>query len=133
MIAVLDAGAAVGVVLKQPQAAHLISQLESANLVLAPALFVSEVCNAFWKYRKADLFEQAAVEVSLVQALELPDRLEPASACCQEAFAMAVRRQHPFYEALYLVLARRHNATLLTIDKRLAALAAKLEIATSCC
>lgn len=128
MIAVLDASAAVGVVLKQPQAAHLISLLEAASLVLSPDLYVSEVCNAFWKYRTADLLEQAEVERSLPQALELPDRIEAASSCYQEAFALALRHQHPFYDALYLVLARRHSATLLTIDKRLLVLAEKLEI-----
>lgn len=128
MIAVLDASAAVGIVMQQPQAAHLVSYLEEASLVLAPDLFVSVVCNVFWKYRKADLLEQAEVKRSLSQALELPDRIEAASSCYQEAFALALRHQHPFYDALYLVLARRHNALLLTIDKRLSALAETLAI-----
>jgi predicted nucleic acid-binding protein len=32
------------------------------------------------------------------------------------------------YDTLYLVLARRNNSTLLTMDRRLAVLARKLEI-----
>lgn len=128
MMVVLDASAAVGITLMQPQAAPLITQLESAALVLVPDLFVSEVCNAFWKYRKAGLLDQEQADQALSMALELPDRIDPATACYQEAFALAVRHQHPFYDALYLVLARRHAAALLTIDKRLAALANSLEI-----
>lgn len=128
MIVVLDASAAVGVTLMQPQAKPLISHLEGADLVLAPDLFVSEVCNAFWKYRKANLLDRDQAEQALVMALQLPDRVESAAGFYQEAFALAVRHQHPFYDTLYLVLARRHAATLLTIDKRLAALANSLEI-----
>lgn len=128
MIVVLDASAAVGVTLMQPQAKPLISHLETANLVLTPDLFVSEVCNTFWKYRKANLLDREQAEQLLAMTLELPDRIESAADCYQEAFALAVRHQHPFYDTLYLVLARRHAATLLTIDKRLVALANSLEI-----
>lgn len=129
MIAVLDASAAVGVVLLQPTARFLIQPLESATLVLTPDLFVSEVCNALWKYRKAELLTREETDLALSRALALPDRFEPALACWQEAFAIAERHQHPFYDALYLVLARRNNALLLTLDRRLAAVAAKIEVA----
>lgn len=128
MIAVLDASAAVGVVLCQPRAERLMEPLEAASLVLAPDLFVSEVCNVFWKYRTADLLDQQQADRALSRSLALTDRLEPAFACYQEAFALAVRHQHPFYDALYLVVARRNNALLLTLDQRLAALATTLDI-----
>ncbi len=128
MIAVLDASAAVGVVLCQPRAERLMEPLEAASLVLAPDLFVSEVCNVFWKYRKADLLDQEQADRALSRSLALTDRLEPAFASYQEAFALAVRHQHPFYDALYLVVARRNNALLLTLDQRLAALATTLDI-----
>lgn len=128
MIAVLDASAAVGVVLCQPRAERLMELLEAASLVLAPDLFVSEVCNVFWKYRTADLLDQQQADRALSRSLALTDRLEPAFACYQEAFALAVRHQHPFYDALYLVVARRNNALLLTLDQRLAALATTLDI-----
>ncbi len=71
MIVVLDASAAVGVTLMQPQAKPFISHLETANLVLTPDLFVSEVCNAFWKYRKANLLDREQAEQLLAMTLEL--------------------------------------------------------------
>ncbi len=131
MTVVLDASAAAGIALCQPQTGQLVERLESATLVLAPDLFVSEVCNTFWKYRKAGLLTQEQAESNLARALGLADRLEPAAPCYQEAFALAVKQQHPFYDALYLVIARRNNAVLLTLDKRLAALAASLDIAVA--
>jgi len=38
---------------------------------------------------------------------------------CREAFAMACLMKHPVYDMLYLVLARRHDALLMTLDEKL--------------
>lgn len=130
MNAVIDASAAVGVALDLPPAAGLFAPLEQASLVLAPDLFVAEVGNAFWKYRKAGLLPPSRCEEALEHALNLPDRLEASKTLYLEAFALSCRHLHPLYDTLYLVLARRNNAVLLTLDRRLAALAAKLEIET---
>ena len=100
-----------------------------STLVLAPDLFVSEVCNALWKYRKAALLTREEADLALSRSLDLPDRIEPAFACYREAFEIAAKYQHPFNDALYLVIARRNNALLLTLDRRLATLAAKIEVA----
>lgn len=128
MSIVIDASAAVGIVLAIPGAAMFAGPLDSAELVMVPDLFTAEVCNAFWKYRKADLLPLERCEQALEQALELPDHLESSTALHREAFALAVRHLHPVYDTLYLVLARRNNATILTMDRRLAVLARKLEI-----
>ncbi len=125
---VIDASAAVGLVLVMPGTETFSAPLEQAALVSAPDLFVAEVCNALWKYRKAGLLPMARSEQALEHALSLPDLIESSSALHLEAFALACRHLHPVYDALYLVLARRNNAVLLTLDHRLAALAAKLEI-----
>ena len=36
-----------------------------------------------------------------------------------EALSEAVRLNHPVYDLMYLVLARRHAATLFTLDRKL--------------
>jgi predicted nucleic acid-binding protein len=128
MNAVIDASAAVGIVLAQPGTELFSPLLEQAALVIAPDLFVAEVGNTLWKYRKASLLPMARCEQALEQAMGLPDRIEPSSTLHLEAFALACRHHHPVYDTLYLVLARRNNATLLTLDRRLAKLAGKLEI-----
>jgi predicted nucleic acid-binding protein len=125
---VIDASAAVGLVLAMPGTEIFHEQLEQAALVTAPDLFVPEICNAIWKYRKADLIPAARCEKVLEHALSLPDRIEPSTALYLEAFTLACRHLHPVYDTLYLVLARRNNAFILTLDRRLAALATKLEI-----
>jgi len=125
---VIDASAAVGVTLALPAADVFVEPLELAGLVMAPDLFVAEVCNAIWKYRKADLLSADCCERALDRALDFPDIFESSSGLYREAFALSVRHLHPVYDTLYLVLARRNDATLLTMDRRLAELAQQLEI-----
>jgi predicted nucleic acid-binding protein len=125
---VIDASAAVSLVLALPGSENLFAPLDQADLVMAPDLFVAEVCNAIWKYRKADLLPMVRCEKALDHALGLPDQLESSMGLHREAFALAVRHIHPVYDALYLVLARRNNAAILTLDRRLAELAQKLEL-----
>jgi len=128
MNVVIDASAAVGLTLNLPAADAFVAPLEQAELVIAPDLYVAEVCNALWKYQQAGHLSLPRCELAVEQAMALPDRLESASALLVEAFALACRHRHPVYDALYLVLARRTNAVLLTLDRRLAALAEQLEI-----
>lgn len=129
MNVVIDASAAVGLVLGMPGTDVFAASLEQAAMVATPDLYVAEVGNALWKYRKGELLSMERCEQALDLALRLPDRIEPSSAFSLEAFALACRHRHPVYDALYLVLARRNNAHLLTLDRRLAALARELEIA----
>ena len=129
MNVVIDASAAVGLVLAFPGTEIFAPPLEQAAVVVAPDLFVPEVCNTLWNYRKGELLTMERCEEALELALRLPDRIESSSALSLEAFALSCRHLHPVYDALYLVLARRNNARLLTLDRRMAALAGKLEIA----
>lgn len=128
MNVVIDASAAVGLVLALPGTENFTPLLEQAALVTAPDLYVAEIGNAIWKYRKADLLSMEQCELALEQAVSLPDRLETSSVLYLEAFALACHHLHPVYDALYLILARRTNATILTMDCRLATLAGQLEI-----
>jgi len=125
---VVDASAAVGLVLALPGTGIFTPLLEQAALVTAPDLYIAEVGNVLWKYRKTELLPMERCELLLEHAISLPDRIETSSALYQEAFALACRHLHPVYDAIYLILTRRTNATILTMDRRLAMLAGQLEI-----
>lgn len=123
---VLDASAAIHVVRRTGRAPELLDRVAAAEIVLAPALYCAEVANALWSYvRRADLELDDAV-ASLESALGLVDRLIPDRELTVEAMTTAVRHHHPVYDCLYLVLARRHGAELVTADSGLAALAQSL-------
>jgi predicted nucleic acid-binding protein len=59
----------------------------------------------------------------LAAAAELIDHIEPDRHLQVEALALACHLNHPVYDCLYLALARREAAAVLTADKRLMALA----------
>ena len=53
------------------------------------------------------------------------DEIEPDRHLQAEALALACHLDHPVYDCLYLTLARREAAQLLTADQRLRQLAAR--------
>ena len=59
-------------------------------------------------------------------AVDLVDHIEPDRTLLPEALALATHLDHPVYDCLYLVLARREVALLLSADRRLLELAKKV-------
>ncbi len=128
MITVLDASAAVAIAMNLPESTRFQPQIETSDLVIAPDLFVAEVSNAIWKYVKAGVIDSEQGDRVLERAVGLVDQFEPGLALYREAYALSVDHLHPVYDAFYLILARRHNGVLATLDRRLADLASKLRI-----
>jgi predicted nucleic acid-binding protein len=106
---VLDATAAVRLILADPAAADLAERVVGAALVLAPELMLSELANTLWKLQRADRL----------------DNLDPQELLA-EARALACHLNHPVYDCLYLALARREAASLISSDRRLNALAERV-------
>lgn len=52
MTVILDASGAVEIALGNKNATLYLSHLKKADIIIAPDIFVSEVTNVFWKYRK---------------------------------------------------------------------------------
>jgi len=59
-------------------------------------------------------------------AAELVDVIEPDRHLQVEALALVCHLDHPVYDCLYLALARREAAVLLTADQRLQQLASRV-------
>ena len=128
MIIVLDTSAAVEIVLARDSADRLTNIVGEADWVIAPTLLISEVTNVFWKYQKFADFPYAECEKSIEQAVSLPDEYFNELDLYRESFKLGCTLDHPIYDVLYLVLARRHNAMLLTMDKKLMAAAIKIGV-----
>jgi len=123
---VLDASAAVRLILADPAAADLAERVGGAALVLAPELMLTELVNTLWKLRRADRLNDLDPQELLAEARELVDRLEPDRHLQAEALALACHLNHPVYDCLYLALARREAASLISSDRRLNALAERV-------
>ena len=125
MIVVVDASAAVEIALAKPSANRFREELLDAALTLAPDTYASEITNVFWKYRAySGLPEQACLK-GIEFCLGIVDEYIPSVQLWREAFFEASKAKHPVYDMLYLIVARRHNARLLTKDGKLAELASR--------
>jgi predicted nucleic acid-binding protein len=128
MIAVLDASAAIEIALQREKAQKFTPHVAAADWVIAPTLFIAEVTNVFWKYQKYADVPFLACEQGIEQAMSLPDDFIDEKDLYREAFKLACNLDHSVYDMLYLVVARRNNATLLTLDKKLLKAARKCSI-----
>jgi len=128
VIVVLDASAALEVVLKRKHSSQLISFLSEADWVITPMLFISEVSNAIWKYHRFANLSLGMCERCLEQAIALPDEFFSERELYREAFMLSCMVNHPVYDAIYLVLARRNNGVLLSLDQKLTQLAKGLSV-----
>jgi len=116
---VLDASAAVEVLLSRPRGRRLSQLLEEADQVLAPELLVPEVVNIIWKYHQFESLSLAVCDRALEHAHGLVDVLVSGKDLYREAFLLARTARRSAYDMFYLALARREDAALLTMDKAL--------------
>jgi predicted nucleic acid-binding protein len=123
---VLDASAAVRLILADPAATDLAERVGGAALVLAPELMLTKLDNTLWKLQRADRLNDLDPQELLAEARELVDRLEPDRHLQAETLALACHLNHPVYDCLYLALARREAASLISSDRRLNALAERV-------
>ncbi len=123
---VLDASAVIRIVEGATQAAAFTEALISAELVLAPELMLTEVANTLWRLQRAGQLQADSLQQRLRRAADLVDHIEPDRTLQAEALALATHLDHPVYDCLYLVLARREVASLLSADQRLLDLARKV-------
>ncbi len=130
--AILDASAAVHLVLNQEHAPRLAAKLEEVVVVTAPDLFCSEVANALWKYVKAGELSPDLAIPRLEEGLALVDSLIPERLLAPEALVAAIRLQHSVYDMMYAVLARRSGAIVITMDRPLSLRLRNMEIDYFC-
>ena len=120
---VIDASVAIKWFVREDDS-EIADRILAAPLVLhAPALLRFELANGLWKnWRKKIVTADQASE-----AIEAIDRTISAWHGTGELFAPAVKLafdlDHVVYDCIYLALARRLGAPLITADKRLLAIA----------
>ena len=128
MIIILDTSAAIEIVLRRDKSESYSELLSKADWVIAPDIYVSEIVNVFWKYHQFSDLSLDFCQSGIENALTMVDDLISTKELYKEAFALSCMSGHPVYDTQFLILARRHNGTLLTLDKKLSKLAQKQSI-----
>lgn len=113
---VLDASAAIEIVLLRGKARELARLVDNADQVLAPDLIVPEIVNTVWKYHQFENLNINICDQALDLTLGLIDVLVGCRDLHREAFLLARTTRRSAYDMFYLALARREDAGLLTTD-----------------
>lgn len=99
-------------------------------VAIAPALIQAETANALWRYVRRGLLR---IEDACESVAVLPDilTLTEDRHLVGAAQRISATKDHPIYDCLYLALAQREAAELVTADKRLGHLAQEIGVPTT--
>ena len=130
MIIVLDSNAAIEIVLKREKAKKIRELIETAEKTVSSEFFRIEVANVIRKYYHGKYIKKADCPRLLTLAENLIDEFVPIKENYREALGEALRLNYSAYDMLYLTLARKMGAVLLTLDHPLNVIAKKEGIQT---
>ncbi|TXF13806.1 type II toxin-antitoxin system VapC family toxin [Pelomicrobium methylotrophicum] len=93
--------------------------MHGADVVLAPDLMLAESANVLLRKRRRGELSSDEARTIIEAIASLPVRIEPHAPLLVAAFSLADTHNLTVYDALYLALAERHGARLMTCDDRL--------------
>ena len=119
MTRVVDASVACKWYFEEPHSADARALALAHPVLVAPDLIVAECANVAWRRVR---YGQVPLEQAESFLNALPDwfeELTPSAELHQSAFRIARSLDHPVYDCLYIALAARDAAPLVTADKAL--------------
>ena len=117
---VVDASVAVKWLVAEEDANVARELATSGHDLHAPRLMASEVANALWRKARTGEMERRAAGVLLVNLPDIPVRWNDDEIVGADAVRLALALDHPVYDCIYLALAHRIGATVVTADRRFA-------------
>lgn len=123
MTVVLDTSASIELVLKRGFSSEIRKVITGCSKIITSELYKAETTNVFWKYVKAELMTKADAITYLEFTRNIIDEYYDISPFQIEALNDGVKLKHPTDDLLFLLLAKRTGASLLTMDKKLRNLA----------
>ncbi len=117
---VVDASVAVKWFVEEEYSAEAGRLLEGGHELHAPRLLALEVGNALWRKARMGTLERSRAGTLAAAISDAPVRWAEDDEHCPEAVLLALALDRPVYDCLYLALAHRMRATLVTADTRFA-------------
>ena len=117
---VVDASVAVKWLVAEEDADVAQELATSGHDLHAPRLMTSEVANALWRKARVGEIERRAAGILLANVADMPVRWGADETVSADAVRLALALDHPVYDCVYLALAHRIGAVLLTADRRFA-------------
>ena len=98
----------------------IASGWRSETILIIPELAFAEMAQVLWKKEKAGFFEAFEVDEILSSILELPLEIVGHYTILPDALNIARQFNVTVYDAIFLAVARKRNAQLITADQKLA-------------
>lgn len=116
---ILDASAAIDMARRTPEGEGLKELMLENEKVVSCDLYRAEIGNIVRKMVRAGKLAKRIAPEYFEYCMQLVDEFVPIEDLIDEAFRESLRLDHPTYDMLYFVLARRTAGTLFTLDKGL--------------
>jgi predicted nucleic acid-binding protein len=124
MAMIVDASVAFKWFVPEPESDRALALFETTEALYAPDLILTEVSNAMWaRLRRLGGDHGPAVKAAASALPRMLTLLVPVAELLPRAIDLAFDLQHPIYDCIYLALAEREKAALITADRRLIATA----------
>ena len=117
---VVDASVAVKWLVAEEDSDAADRLLAGGDDLYAPRLMVSEVANAVWRKARMGEIERGQAGILMAAVSEMPVHWSSDETVCVDAVRLAVALDRPAYDCVYLALAHRVDAQLVTADIRFA-------------
>lgn len=124
---VVDASVAVKWVLAETGSVEARALGQTGADLIAPELVLIEVGNVLWKSVRLKRITAVDAERAFDALPSAFTRIEPLTPLLRRGLALAIALDHPVYDCLYLALAEREAAPIVTTDARLLAIGPKLQ------
>ena len=115
---VVDASVAVKWLIAEDDSDVARETVAKGDELHAPRLMASEIANALWRKARLGEIERSEAGAMLASVSEMPLRWGADDAVCADAVRLALELDRPVYDCVYLALAHRIGAIVLTADLR---------------
>lgn len=116
---VVDASVAAKWFLPEVGAERAQALLSARFALHAPDLLWTEVASVIWKHARKTIITRIEAETMVRQTLAFPVETHPCEPLLADAMRLALDHDRTVYDSLYLALAIRESATLVTEDAKL--------------
>ena len=117
---VVDASVAVKWFVEEEYSVDAGRLLEQGHELYAPRLLASEVGNALWRKVRTGELERSRAATLAAAISKVAVRWTEDEEVCPDAVRLSLALDRPVYDCVYLALAHRLGATLVTADVRFA-------------
>ena len=115
---VVDASVAVKWLVAEEDADIADRLAASGRELHAPRLMASEAANVLWRKARVGQIERAETGAAMALLTDMPVRWNDDETVIADAVRLAMALDHPVYDCVYLALAHRIGATVVTADRR---------------